>query len=279
MGDAVTLVVAGIFGSMLGSFLNVVIYRLPRRESLVLPGSRCPSCETPIRWFDNIPVLSWLALRGRCRACKAAISPRYLFIEALTAALSVLVAARFLTGGADADWARFVAVECLVLALVAVTFIDLDHRIIPDKITKPGMVLALLFSIVAPGLHQIHWLGDDTSPAMAGLILSVAGLVVGGVTILLMGIAGKAVFKKDAMGFGDVKFMAMVGGFVGPVGVLLVILIACIAGSVVGVLSWLVTRSHYIPFGPFLSLGTALVLFYRADIVHFITVTYPSLFR
>ncbi|MHC4859448.1 MAG: prepilin peptidase, partial [Planctomycetota bacterium] len=198
MGDAVTLVVVGIFGSMLGSFLNVVIYRLPRRESLVLPGSRCPSCETPIRWFDNLPLLSWLALRGRCRACKAAISLRYPCIEALTAALSVFVAARFLTGAAGADWARFVAVECLVLALVAVTFIDFDHRIIPDKITKPGMVMAPLFSIVAPGLHQTHWLIDkfpDLNSNMASLILAVLGLAVGGGTILLMGMAGKAVFK------------------------------------------------------------------------------------
>jgi len=278
--DILTLVVAGVFGSMFGSFLNVVIYRLPERKSLVWPGSSCPACGAKIRAFDNVPILSWLLLRGKCRDCKAPISLQYPVVEALTAALTVAVAWRFLVGPGGSDWARFVAAEALVLALVPVTFIDLRLTIIPDLITKPGMVLGPVFSMIAPGLHRTEWLVEQgVNTPVAALIMSLLGMVVGAGAIWGMGVLGRLVFKKEAMGFGDVKLMGMAGAFTGPVGVLLSILIGCVIGSVGGILAWVITRSRYIPFGPFLSAGTVVVLLFYDDVWEFITVTYPGLFR
>jgi leader peptidase (prepilin peptidase)/N-methyltransferase len=275
------LVLAGVFGAMMGSFLNVVIHRLPDRKSLVSPGSHCPACGKPVRWFDNLPVLSWFLLGGKCRDCKAPISPRYLLVEALTAGLTIAVALRYRGIGGDWRLAQCLASLLLVYPLVPVTFIDLKLKIIPDRITKPGMVVAVLASLVVPDLHEpsLFPILAFRNPHVASLLVSLLGVLAGAGVIWLMGVAGKALFKKESMGFGDVKFMAMVGGFIGPVGVLLAILIACLVGSVVGILLWLITRSHYLAFGPFLALGALLTLFFRPDIIHFVTVTYPNLFR
>ncbi len=269
------LVLAGVFGSMLGSFLNVVIHRLPRRESIVWPGSHCPACGTSIPWYLNLPLVSYAVLRGRCAACGARISPRYVLVEALAAALAVGVADRFLLAEGGLAWGPFAAAMTLAAALVPVTFIDLEHRIIPDAITKPGMVAALLLSLLAPDLHQLSLL-PGLGRTAAALLLSLAGMGVGAGVIWGMGGLGKMVFRKEAMGLGDVKFMGMVGGFTGPVGVLLVLLVACVAGALAGITYRLLTGKSYIPFGPFLSLGTLAVLFFRPEIIRFLTVTYPS---
>jgi leader peptidase (prepilin peptidase)/N-methyltransferase len=276
--DGPIVVMAGVFGTMLGSFLNVVIHRLPERKSIVRPGSSCPGCGTPIRWYDNIPVLSWVLLRGKCRNCKAPISPRYLLVEVLTGVLVAFPAWLYLTGY-DRRYGMFLASVLLVLALVPVTFIDLKLRIIPDRITKPGMVIAPIVSMAVPELHQLSLLSGISNLRVAALVLSLAGMAAGAGAIWLMGVVGKLAFKKEAMGFGDVKLMGMVGGFLGPVGVLLAILIGCVVGALVGVVSYVVTRSSYIPFGPFLSAGALAVLFFRPEVVHFLTVTYPALFR
>lgn len=276
------LTLAGIFGAMIGSFLNVVIHRLPERKSLVTPGSHCPHCAKPVRWFDNLPILSWMLLLGKCRDCKAPISPRYLLVEALTAGLTIFVVLRHRELSGDWSTGLCAATLLFVYTLVPVTFIDFKLKIIPDRITKPGMVLAPIISMLVPDLHDLSFLGVGggmMNPHAAALVVSLIGIGVGAGTIWLMGFAGKALFKKEAMGFGDVKFMGMVGGFVGPVGVLLVVLIACVFGSVVGILLWFITRSHYLAFGPFLAFGAFMVLFYRGAILHFITVTYPNLFR
>ncbi|MEN8149856.1 MAG: prepilin peptidase [Planctomycetota bacterium] len=277
--EVLILVCAGLFGAMFGSFLNVVILRLPEKKSLVWPGSACPKCGAKIRAVDNVPILSWLILGGKCRDCRAPISIQYPIVEALTAALTVATAWRFLLQPAAPDWAHFAVAEVLILALVPVTFIDLSLTIIPDRITKPGMVVAPVLSLVAPGLHRTEWLtGEGLSEPMAALLLSLLGMLAGAGAIWGMGVLGKALFRKDAMGFGDVNLMGMAGGFVGPVGVLLAILIGCVAGSVAGILTFLVTRSRYIPFGPFLSVGTVVVLFFHDEVWHFITVTYPGMF-
>jgi leader peptidase (prepilin peptidase)/N-methyltransferase len=277
--EVLVLVCAGLFGAMFGSFLNVVILRLPEKKSLVWPGSSCPKCGAKIRSFDNVPILSWLILGGRCRDCRAPISVQYPIVEALTAALTLATAWRFLLAPAQPDWARFAAAELLVLALVPVTFIDLRLTIIPDRITKPGMVAGPLLSLAAPALHRTEWLtGEGLSAPVAALLLSLLGMAAGAGSIWGMGVLGTALFRKDAMGFGDVKLMGMAGAFVGPVGVLLAILIGCVIGSVGGILAWLVTRSRYIPFGPFLSAGTVIVLFFYDEVWHFITVTYPGMF-
>jgi leader peptidase (prepilin peptidase)/N-methyltransferase len=276
--DPIVLGVAAVFGAMLGSFLNVVIYRLPRKESLAWPGSHCPECGTPIRWYDNVPIVSWLVLAGKCRACRKPIPFRYPLVEALTGALTALLAWRFLTGPGPVDGVRFGVSLLFTAALVAVAFIDIALRIIPDRITKPGMVVAPVISLLVPALHRVAWL-PGLSPGAAALLLSLAGMAVGAGSIWMMGVIGKVAFRKEAMGFGDVKLMGLIGGFLGPVGVLLAVLLACVAGSVIGILAWLVTRDHYIPFGPFLSLGAFAVLVFRPEVVHFFTVTYPSLFR
>ena len=292
------LILSGVVGAMFGSFLNVVIHRLPKRESLITPGSHCPHCETPISWYDNLPVLSWLILRGKCRHCQAGISPRYLGVELLTAGLTVLVAWIFLTSPAEPRWGMSLACVFLTYVLIPVTFIDLHGWIIPDRITKPGMALAPIISLMVPQLHAasplvgaFSQLGDK--PGVVALLISLAGMAAGAGAILFMRVLGQILFRKEAMGLGDLKLMGMVGGFIGPVGVLMAILIGCVLGSVVGLPPYLAARirnrrskgdaeavetSSYIPFGPFLSAGALLVLLWRPAIVHFFTVTYPGLF-
>ena len=186
---AYAAVLAGVFGLLLGSFLNVVAYRLPRGESLAFPGSHCPSCDTPIRPYDNVPVLSWLWLRGRCRACHGPISARYPIVEATTAALLVAVV---LAKGADRDaWLGL----AFVLLLVPVTLIDLDHRIIPNKLMLLGTVVSLaILALTEPGSIPEHLI----AAAAAGGFLLVAALA-----------------YPAGMGMGDVKLAFVMGLFLG----------------------------------------------------------------
>jgi leader peptidase (prepilin peptidase)/N-methyltransferase len=225
--------IAGVFGLILGSFLNVVAYRLPRGESLVWPGSRCPSCETPIRSFDNVPVLSWLVLRGRCRACKTSISARYPIVEAATAVLLVAVV---LAKGADNDaWLGL----AFVLLLVPVTLIDLDHRIIPNKLMLVGTVVSIAIVLLTdPDSLTEHLIAAGG----AGGFLLIAALA-----------------YPAGMGMGDVKLAGVMGLFLGrAVGPAM--FVALVAGSVVGAL--IVARKGAkegrktaIPFGPYLAFG------------------------
>ncbi len=280
--DGLLLALAGVFGAMLGSFLNVVIYRLPAGKSIVWPGSHCPACGAPIRWFDNVPLLSWAILRGRCRSCRAGIPVRYPLVEALTAGVVIAIAARYLTGPGGRDFGMFGVATLFTGALLAAGFIDLAHQILPDRITKPGMVAAPVLSLLVPHLHAYCPLRAalaDLSPGAASLLVSVAGIVAGAGAIWLIRTLGSLAFRREAMGFGDVKFMGMIGGFTGPVGALLAIVIACFLGAVIGGFSWLVTRRRDIPFGPFLAAGAFALLFFRPEIVHLFTVTWPSLFR
>jgi leader peptidase (prepilin peptidase)/N-methyltransferase len=218
-------VVAGLVGACIGSFLNVVIWRLPRRESLIHPGSHCPKCGRPIRWFDNLPVVSWLALRGRCRGCRAPIAWRYPAVELLTAGLFVLAALEF----HDRPFAG-VQVALLLAALVAVTYIDVDHRIIPDAITKPGMVLGLALAAVPPfQLHPPDWI-RGLQPGMNGLLHSGAGIVTGLGIVYGVRLLGGWIFKKEAMGLGDAKLLGLIGAFTGPTGALYALILACVGG-------------------------------------------------
>ena len=224
---------AGLAGLLAGSFLNVVIHRLPRGESLVAPRSRCPSCGRQLRAKDNVPVLSWLALGGRCRACGARISSRYPLVEALTAAL---YAAVVLVEGADRDvWLGL----ALVTVLIAVAFIDLDHRIIPNRIVAPGALLGLALVVaLRPGDLVAHL---------------VAGTLAGGFFLLA------ALAYPSGMGMGDVKLAGLLGLYLGrAVGPAL--LFALLSGSVVGVAVMARRgvregRKTAVPFGPFLALG------------------------
>lgn len=276
--ETFALVSAAVFGLLVGSFLNVVIHRLPRRGETKATGSRsrCPECGALIAWYDNVPLFSWLALRGRCRACRTPISPRYLLVEALTGALFAAVAWRFvIEPGLVLDpvaWGAAVARAAFVSALVAATFIDLDFRIIPDAITIPGMMIAPIAVLLFPRLL-------DAPRADEGLYRSLVGVAVGAGVILAVGWLGKLLFKKDAMGFGDVKYMGLIGGFLGWQGALLTFLVSCFAGSIIGVAVLVIKKSHYIPFAPFLSIGALAALFFRAEILTFVFDTYPGLFR
>jgi leader peptidase (prepilin peptidase)/N-methyltransferase len=231
-------VIIFLFGLLFGSFFNVCIYRIPRQESIVFPPSHCPACGAHIKPWDNIPVLSFMLLRGKCRTCQAHISWRYPLVELLTAAL--FVACLYLYGFEP------LTVVYLVFgsALIVISFIDLDHQIIPDLISLPGLAVGVASSYFLP----IAWYE------------SLIGALVGGGVILIIGYAGSIIFKKEAMGGGDVKLMAMIGAFLGWKLALLTIFFASLVGAVVGLIAKIFTKKEYIPFGPFLSLGALLSL-------------------
>lgn len=235
-------VVAGMVGACVGSFLNVVIWRLPRGESLAYPGSHCPRCNRAIRWFDNLPILSWLLLRARCRRCRAPIAARYPAVEALTAGLFVAAALRFGDRPILAG-----EISLLLAGLVAVTFIDLDHRIIPDSITKPGMLVGLLLALFPPFLlHPPGWI-HGLAPGLNSLLHASAGCLTGLLVIYAVRWLGTQVFKKEAMGQGDAKLLGLIGCFLGPAGAFYSLTLACLGGVLVHGVVVLLTRGRAKP--------------------------------
>lgn len=260
------LALAFLFGANVGSFLNVVAHRVPLGLSVVRPRSRCPACRTPVRAIDNIPIVSWLLLRGRCRGCKGAISIRYPAVEALTGAVAAytvfeLVLRSSAQPGDLTPWFHAVAVFTVTAALLAAALIDIDHRILPDAITIPGMWAAPVLAAVVPeltlgaGRALPEWLPAACPVRVAAAAVSVAGIAAGAGVIWLLGAAGSKVFGKEAMGFGDVKYLGMIGGCTGPAGAVLTLVVAAFVGSVAGLVRVLATRDRYIPFGPFLAIG------------------------
>ena len=280
-----------LMGLFVGSFLNVAIHRLPLEgESVSKPRrSRCPNCKTTLTWKENIPLLSWLVLRGRCRTCRWPIPWRYPLVELLNAALWFLVAYWTLP-----DRLALCLVYSVVLSgLLVATFVDFDCFEIPDEISIGGMWLGPIASFLVPALHQDSRLGmmlTDISQSdvsrVGALTNSLAGLVVGGGVLWLIGWVGSKVYGRDAMGFGDVKLLAAGGSLVGPGAVLVALMIASLVASVAGLAnmlrflvllrlrvarrgasrtfgsSLLVARlaGRYLPFGPYLALGIAVVL-------------------
>ena len=249
------LVLIAAVGACIGSFLNVCIWRLPREESIISPGSHCVRCGRGIAWYDNTPVLSYLCLGGRCRRCKAPISWRYPLIELLASALAVGLALRF---GLTARWAIYTV---LAWALIVSTFVDFSHRIIPDEITKPGIAIGLVASAVWPSLH------GAASP-LAGLGHSALGALVGGGSLYLTGVFGDWLFKKESMGGGDVKLLAMAGTVLGAKLVLLTFFLAPLLAVGPGLLSVMRKGDHTIPYGPFLSLGLLMAMVWGSAILH-----------
>jgi leader peptidase (prepilin peptidase)/N-methyltransferase len=246
------IVAATLGGLVAGSFLNVVIARLPRGQSLVRPGSACPQCGAPLRPYDNVPLLSWLLLRGRCRDCGAAISPRYPLVEALTAALCAAV---IVAKGADEDALLGLV---LVLVLVPITFIDLEHRIIPNKIVLPGAVAAVaIMALADPGELPEHL---------------VAGASAGGFLLLA------ALAYPRGMGMGDVKLAGMLGLYLGS-SVAPAMLAAFLAGSLAGAAviarkGAREGRKTTVPFGPFLALGALVGLFAGPELIDWYSDTF-----
>lgn len=234
-----------VAGLCIGSFLNVCIYRMPLEKSIVRPRSSCPGCGHMIAWYDNVPVLSYLVLGAKCRGCHARISLRYPLVELLTGILFVAVWSRF-----GLSWMTLVF-WIMVGGLVLATFVDFDHMIIPDTVSLGGMVFGLVASALVPELHGVTDIGD-------ALIKSFIGLVAGFGSLWLVSVVGKMIFKKDAMGFGDVKLLGAMGALLGVPGVVYTVLVSSLLGTIVGITLIVAGGRAWqsrIPYGPYLAAG------------------------
>jgi leader peptidase (prepilin peptidase)/N-methyltransferase len=249
--------ITGLIGAIVGSFLNVCIYRLPRHEGVIWPGSHCPSCEKPIAWYDNIPLISYLLLLGRCRTCRAPISLRYPIVEAANAAGYLVILWQFGINGMSLFYAA------LYSALIVVAGTDLSHKIIPNAITYPGIVVGLLGAVtVLP----------------VGIVNSLLGIAVGGGLLWFLLWVSPYLFGKEGMGWGDIKLLAMIGAFLGWKPALLTIMIGSLIGSVIGIglmAAQIIKRDEHIPFGPFLVVGAVLSMLFA----HPLLAWYQGLFN
>ena len=246
----IPLIFSFLFGAAIGSFLNVCIYRLPEHQSIVRPASHCLSCKQPIAFYDNIPLISFLVLKGKCRNCKIPLSYQYPLVELLTACMSL---ACLITWGVTLT-AFFTFI--FIAALIVVTFIDLEHKIIPDIISLPGIVYGLVLSLLLPRITFID---------------SVLGTAIGGGSLLLVAGVYYLLTKHEGMGLGDVKLLAMMGAFLGWKSILFIIMVGSFTGAIVGIVIMLLKRKdrrYAIPFGPFLSLGAVSYLFYGKEIIY-----------
>lgn len=236
-----------ILGSIVGSFLNVCIYRLPREERIGMSRSHCPHCKEIIRWYDNIPFISYILLKAKCRHCGKPISFRYFIVELLTAVMLCLVWWGF------RDPVSAVIYFIFVSLLIAGSFIDLDFLIIPDSITLSGIVIGL-----AAGFFYL------------GFKRSLLGALAGGGSLYLIAVTATAVLKREAMGMGDVKLLAMIGAFIGWQGALFTIFTSSLLGTIAGVILILLRKADIkgkIPFGPYLAMGSVVSLFWWRDIM------------
>lgn len=252
-----------IFGSVWGSFLNVCIYRLPQGKSIIFPRSHCPHCRKTLLWYDNIPFVSYILLRGRCRHCHQVISFRYFVVEFLTALLFLSILLKF--GLSRELFIYLVFISSLVIA----TFTDFDHRIIPDVVTYPALVLGLILSTAYPSLQRsIYQWSKVCTTSGEGFLASLIGALSGGIFLYSIGILGKKTFKKEAMGGGDVKLLAMIGAFLGWQLVALTIFISALSGSIAGIIIKLKREESYIPYGPYLALGAVISLLWGRELIN-----------
>jgi len=252
MMDVYGTVCVTVLGAVVGSFLNVCIYRIPAGISIVRPSSHCPLCQTPIRFYDNVPVLSFLMLGGRCRHCRAVISLRYPVIELLTALASLLLFLRY-----GVSW-LYLCTFLFTAALIVVTFIDLDHQIIPDVITLPGIPLFALASIFLLKLPPLD---------------SLLGILIGGGSLYLVGLGYELLKKREGMGGGDIKLFAMIGGFLGWKSLIFVLLVSSFLGAIIGIAVIVYRRGdmrYAIPFGPFLSIAAVSYLFWGESFMRYL---------
>ena len=247
--DIFSFVIVFIFGAVIGSFLNVCIYRLPLSKSIVFPASHCPVCKSTLSWYCNIPILSYVFLRGRCMFCKKSISWRYPVVELVNALLYVLIF--YFSAFSLVSLVLF----CYVSSMVVITFIDIDHQIIPDVISLPGIVLGFAASFVFPWMS---WMD------------SLLGILLGGGSLLAIAYLYAFLTGKEGMGGGDIKLLAMIGAFMGYKAVLPIIFFSSVMGTVVGVPLMLIKKADKrlaIPFGPFLALASLIYLFAGPQIV------------
>ncbi len=252
--------IAFIVGAVVGSFLNVCIARIPNGESIVQPPSHCPKCKVAITFYDNIPLISYFVLRGQCRTCGERISPRYLAVELLTALLALALYDRF--GFGFSFFVSFV----LVGALIVISFIDLDVRIVPDVISLPGIILGLALSVAG------YFLVSGESPIVPSPVSSVLGILAGGGFLLATAWIYEKVTGVEGMGGGDIKLLAMIGAFLGWPSIPITLFFASLVGSVVGIACMVATgagRRLALPFAPFLCSGALLFIFFGEDLIQF----------
>ncbi len=239
-----------ILGTIFGSFLTVCVHRVPKGQSVVAPRSACPHCGRQIYWYDNVPIFSFLWLRGRCRACHTRIPLRYPIIELANGVGYLLVVWRF-----GFTWPTIVYAG-LVSVFLVVSWIDWDHKIIPDAITLPGIVVGFLCA---------------TLLLPTGWINSLVGILVGGGLLLVLAWVSPFLFGKEGMGGGDIKFLAMVGAFLGWQQALLTLMVGSVVGAVVGIAllaTKVLQRGQYIPFGPYLALGGLIAILWGPELWH-----------
>jgi len=233
-----------IFGAIVGSFLNVCIFRMPAKTSIIKPLSQCPHCHHPIRFYDNIPIISFILLCGKCRDCGGKISWRYPLVELITALLSLFL---FLKFGLTLT---FLTVFIFSAVLIVITFIDLDHQIIPDVLTLPGIPIFLLLAIF---VVKVPW--------REALI----GLLIGGGMLFAIAFIYQLITKREGMGGGDIKLLAMIGGFLGWKSLIFVLLFSSFSGAIVGITAMIIKKQdmkYAVPFGPFLSAAAVAYLFW-----------------
>lgn len=244
------LLIIFLLGCCLGSFLNVCIYRLPLNLSIIFPNSFCPSCKSPIRPYDNIPLFSFFILKGKCRNCGAKISWRYPLVEAL---MGMITLALFIRLGLSPLFFSFLAFSA---ALLVITFIDLDHRIIPDVISLPGIVIGVILALT----------GISVS-----IKSSLIGLLAGGGSLFIVAYIYEAITKREGMGGGDVKLLAMIGAWLGWQAVLFTLFFASLLGTIIGGTVMLIQkegRYYAIPFGPFLALAALAYIFFGRPLIY-----------
>jgi leader peptidase (prepilin peptidase)/N-methyltransferase len=255
MSDAFAVTALGLLGLVIGSFLNVCIHRLPQRKSIVSPPSSCPGCGYALRWYDNIPVLSYMALRGRCRQCRAGISLRYPAVELITMLVFV---AHYVVFGADIMLVPRLLFACALIVLFA---IDLEHHLLLDVITLPGIVVGLAFSLMLP----------------PGILSAAIGVLVGGGVLWLIGEAYYRYAGVEGMGGGDVKMLAMIGAFLGWKLAVLTLVFSSLAGSIVGLIVIASRRGglkYALPYGTFLAIGALVASLFGDPIVAWYTGLY-----
>lgn len=245
-------VFALVFGAAIGSFLNVCIFRLPAQCSIVKPLSRCPMCLHPIRFYDNIPVISYIILRGKCRDCGEKISWRYPLVELITAILSLLLFAKFYLT------LNFLIFFIFTAVLIIITFIDIDHQIIPDVLTLPGIPV---FFLLAVFVVKVPWLD------------ALIGLLIGGGVLFAIAFVYESITKREGMGGGDIKLLAMIGGFLGWKSLIFILLFSSFLGAIVGIAVMIIKKQdmkYAVPFGPFLSAAAVAYLFWGDAFMKFL---------
>ena len=245
----IEIVLIFVLGLIVGSFSNVCIYRIPRNESIVYPASHCTKCHSNIKALDNIPLLSYILLKGRCRNCKSKISIQYPVVEFLTGFIYLII---YLIYGLSIQTLIYIILSS---ALIIIAFIDLNEQIVPDVISLPGIVIGFIISFFVPYISFVN---------------SALGVVVGGGIILVIGLAGSVIFKKEAMGGGDVKLAAMIGAFLGWRYILISLFLGFFLGALAGIiliLSKIKSREDAVPFGPFIVLGSLITLLWGEKIL------------